>query len=133
MSAWRWIRHEAVYAIHDRQLAEHGGLPGVLDKGSLEAALARPLNLSAYGRPDAAALAAAYAYGLVRKHPFADGNKRTGWVVARLFLADNGFRLQFDPAEAVRTMEALAAGAVSERKLAAWFRSRIPSRSRPRQ
>ena len=122
MTTWRWVRADIAYAVHDGQLAEHGGLPGVLNEGSLEAALARPRNLGAY------ALAAAYAYGLVRNHPFADGNKRTGWVVARLFLADNGFRLQFDPADAVRTMEATAAGTFSERELAEWFRKRIPSR-----
>jgi death-on-curing protein len=130
VSAWRWVREEVVYAVHDRQLAEHGGLPGVLDGGTLEAALARPRNLAAYKKPDAAALAAAYVYGVVRNHPFADGNKRTGWVVARLFLADNGVRLQFDSADAVRTMEAVAAGTLSERELAEWFRQRILSRPR---
>ncbi len=133
MTTWRWVRQDIVYAVHDHQLAEHGGLPGVLNEGSLEAALARPQNLAAYGDPDAAALAAAYAYGLVRNHPLADGNKRTGWVVARLFLADNGFRLQFDPADAVRTMEAMVTGSLSERELAEWFRRRILSRSRPRK
>jgi death-on-curing protein len=133
VSAWRWVREDVVYAVHDRQLAEHGGLPGVLDGGALEAALARPRNLASYKKSDAAALAAAYAYGLVRNHPFADGNKRTGWVVARLFLADNGFRLQFDPADAVRTMEAMAAGTVSERELGEWFRKRILGRPRPRK
>lgn len=91
----------------------------------LNAALDRPLNLAAYGEPDAAALAASYAYGLTRNHPFADGNKRTCWVVARLFLADNGYRLRFDPADAVRTMESVAAGTVTESELATWFRQRI--------
>ena len=117
-----------MYAVHDCQLAEHGGLSGVLDQGSLAAALARPQNLAAYESPDAATLAAAYAYGLVRNHPFADGNKRTGWVVARLFLADNGFRLQFDPPEAVRTIEAVASGTLSEAEFAEWLRQRILSR-----
>jgi len=131
--AWRWVRVDVVYAIHDRQLAEHGGLQGVLNQGALESALARPHNLAAYNKPDAAALAASYAYGLLRNHPFADGNKRTGWVVARLFLADNGFRLQFDPADAVRTMEAAAAGTVSEFELAEWFRRRILRRPRQRK
>ncbi|MGE5205427.1 MAG: type II toxin-antitoxin system death-on-curing family toxin [Chlamydiota bacterium] len=74
-------------------------------------------NQAAYGKPDTAALAAAYAYGLVRNHPFADGNKRTGWVVARVFLADNGFRLQFDPADAVRAIEALAADKLTKSEL----------------
>ncbi|HKU19540.1 MAG TPA: type II toxin-antitoxin system death-on-curing family toxin [Terriglobales bacterium] len=128
MKRWRWVRPDVVYAIHDAQLAEHGGLPGLRDESGLESALARPRNKAAYGGADAAALAAAYAYGLVRNHPFADGNKRTGWVVARLFLADNGFRLQFDPAEAVRMVEALAAGKLSEAEVAAWLRERIVRR-----
>ncbi len=125
---WRWVRADVVYAIHDAQLAEHGGSPGLRDKGALESALARPRNKAAYGKADAAALAAAYAYGLVRNHPFADGNKRTGWVVARVFLADNGYGLQFDPGDAVRTVEALAAG-MSEAELAGWLRQRTLSRS----
>jgi death on curing protein len=122
---WRWVREDLVYAIHDAQLAEHGGLSGVVDARRLAAALDRPQNLAAYGDPDAAALAASYAYGLARSHPFADGNKRTGWVAARLFLADNGYHLRFDPADAVRTMESVAASAVSESELAAWFRKGI--------
>ena len=128
MKRWRWVRADVVYAVHDAQLAEHGGLPGLRDQGMLESALARPRNQAAYGKPDAAALAAAYAFGLVRNHPFADGNKRSGWVTARLCLADNGYRLQFDPADAVRTVEALAAGKLSEAELAAWFRERTLSR-----
>ena len=92
-AGWRWIDASLVYAIHDRQLAEHGGLDGIRDRGGVESALARPRNLAEYGEPDAAALAAAYAYGLLRNHGFADGNKRTAWVAARLFLADNGCKL----------------------------------------
>ena len=125
MKRWRWIRTDVLYAIHDRQIAEHGGLAGVLDAGRVEAALAHPRNLAAYESPDAASLAAAYAHRVARSHGFADGNKRTGWVAARLFLADNGFRLRFDPADAVRTMESVAAGALSESELAAWFRQRM--------
>ncbi len=125
MKRWRWVRIDVVYAIHDAQLAEHGGPPGLRDEGALESALARPRHKATYRKVDAAVLAAGYAYGLVRNHPFADGNKRTGWVVARVFLADNGFRLQFDPADAVRTVEALAAGTLSETELAEWFRERI--------
>jgi death-on-curing protein len=109
-------------------MAEHGALTGVLDAGRLEAALSRPQSLAAYESPDAAALAAAYAYGLARYHPFADGNKRTAWVAARLFLADNGYTLRFDPAEAVMTMESVAAGTLSELELADWFRQRILNR-----
>jgi death-on-curing protein len=125
MTAWRWVRADLTYAVHDRQLAEHGGLDGVRDKGAVESALARPQNLDVYAGADAAALAAAYAYGLARNHGFLDGNKRTAWVVARLFQADNGYRLKFDPVDAVRTMEMVAAGALDEAALAEWFRQRI--------
>src|SRR5882757_598738 len=125
MTAWRWVRADLTYAVHDRQLAEHGGLDGVRDKGAVESALARPQNLEVYAGADAAALAAAYAYGLARNHGFADGNKRTAWVVARLFLADNGYRLRFEPGEAIATMEAPASGALDEEQLAQWFRARL--------
>jgi death-on-curing protein len=125
---WRWVREDVAFAIHDRQLAEHGGPEGVRDPAALESALARPRNLAAYERPDAAALAAAYAYGLARNRPFADGNKRTAWVVARVFLAINGHRLEIDPPDAVRTIEALAAGTLSETELATWFRQRLGKR-----
>ena len=125
MTAWRWVAPEVVYAIHDRQLSEHGGLEGVRDQGAVESALARPRNLAAYTDPDAAALAAAYAFGLASNHGFADGNKRTAWVVARLFLADNGQRLTFDKFDAIRTVETLAAGQLAEEVLAEWFRARL--------
>jgi death-on-curing protein len=122
---WRWVGVDVTLAIHDRQLAEHGGLDGVRDRGAVESALARPQNLAAYGEPDAADLAAAYAYGIARNHGFADGNKRTAWVVARLFLADNHYTLTFDPPDAIRTMEGVAGGAIDEVQLAQWFRDRI--------
>jgi death-on-curing protein len=125
VTGWRWVVAEVVYAVHDRQLAEHGGLDGVRDRGAVESALARPQNLAAYGDPDAAALAAAYAYGLLRNHGFADGNKRTAWVIARSFLADNGYLLRFEPAETVGVVEAVAAGTLEEDQLAEWFRRRI--------
>lgn len=128
MKSWRWIRIDIAHAIHDAQLAEHGGLSGIVDLNRLESALARPKNLVAYGKPDAAALAAAYAFGVLRNHPFADGNKRTAWVVARLFLADNGYKLKFDSADAVRTVEAAAAGTLKEGQPGAWFRARISNR-----
>jgi len=124
---WRWIDTIVTYAVHDRQLAEHGDLDGIRDKGAVESALARPRNLAAYGEPDAADLAAAYAFGLARNHGFSDGNKRTAWVIARLFLADNGLRLQFDPHDAITTMQLVAAGTLDETALAAWFRERILS------
>jgi len=125
MTAWRWVAPAVVFAVHDRQLAEHGGGEGVRDKGAVESALARPQNLAAYGEPDAAALAASYAFGLARNHGFADGNKRTAWITARVFMADNGLKLRFAPQDAVRVMENLAAGETTEAELAAWLRERL--------
>ena len=121
----RWLDVELALAIHDRQLAEHGGGSGVRDPGLLESALARPINSWSYGEADAAALAAAYAFGVARNHPFVDGNKRTAWVLARLFLALNGHELRFEAAEAIAAMLALAAGELSEEEMADWFRSRL--------
>lgn len=125
MTDWRWVSLEVVYAVHDRQLAEHGGLSGVRDAGAVESAIARPQNMAAYGRPDVASLAAAYAFGLARNHGLADGNKRTAWVIARLFLADDGQRLLFVKEDAVRLMESVAAGTITEEDLADWFRQRL--------
>ncbi len=122
---WRWVDAAVIHAVHDRQLAEHGGADGVRDAAGVESALARPVNLASYGAPDAADLAAAYAYGLARNHGFVDGNKRTAWIAARLFLADNGYRLGFDPVDAVRIMEGVAGGTVTEAELAGWFRGRL--------
>lgn len=126
---WRWISPSVLYAIHDRQIAEHGGLDGIRDLGAIESALARPQTLAAYQRLDAAAIAAAYAFDIIRNHGFADGNKRTGWIAARLFLADNGFRLTFDKQDAVRTMEAVAASEMTEDLLADWLRRQISAAS----
>lgn len=117
-----WLDARDALAIHDRQIAEHGGIAGVRDVSLLESALARPVNQWHYGVEDAAALAAAYAFGIARNHPFADGNKRTAWVAARLFLALNGHTLSFAPKEAIDTVLALAAGELSEDELADWFR-----------
>ena len=125
--SWRWVDGSVVLAIHDRQLAEHGGLDGIRDLGAVESALARPVNLARYGDPDAAELAAAYAWALARNHGFIDGNKRTAWVVARLFLADNGRCLEFEPLHAIRIMEGVAAGNIEEAALADWFRSHAGS------
>jgi death on curing protein len=127
VTGWRWIGLEVACAVHDRQLAEHGGGDGIRDLGAIESALARPQNLVAYGEPDAVDLAASYAFGIAKNHGFVDGNKRTGWVLARLFLADNRYRLRFDPIEAVRMMEGVAGGSVQEPKLAVWFRQRLAS------
>lgn len=125
LSQWRWVGLNVVLAIHDRQLAEHGGPDGIRDLKVIESALARPLHVAAYGNPDVADLAAAYAYGLANNHGFIDGNKRTAWVAARLFLADNGQRLQFDPLDAIRMMEDVAGGRIREADLAGWFRRHL--------
>lgn len=122
---WRWVSLEVVLAIHGRQIAEHGGVDGIRDLGLIESALARPVNLVSYGDPDAASLAAAYAHGLVSNHGCVDGNKRVGWVTARLFLLANGWSLDFDPFDAIRIMEAASAGQVSEEEVANWFRLRL--------
>jgi death-on-curing protein len=118
----RWLDVETALAIHDRQLAEHGGGSGVRDAALLESALARPINAWSYGVDDWAALAAAYAFGVARNHPFVDGNKRTAWVLSRLFLGLNGQALDFPPGAAIAAMLALAAGALSEDEMADWFR-----------
>jgi death on curing protein len=117
-----WLDAEVALAIHDRQLAEHGGGTGVRAPGMLESALGRPVNQWHYGEDDRCALAAAYAFGVARNHPFVDGNKRTAWVLARLFLALNGETIKFAPDDAIKIVLALAAGALSEEELADWFR-----------
>lgn len=112
-------------AVHDEQLAEHGGLAGVRDRNGLEAAISRPRTMAGFAEMDAAALAAAYAWGLARNHPFADGNKRVSLIVSELFLALNGYSLEANDAECVLTFLALAAGDMDEATLAEWFRGRI--------
>jgi death-on-curing protein len=125
MKRWRWVGLDVTCSIHDRQLAEHGGPSGIRDQAAIESALARPKNLAAYGKPDAAASAACYAYGLARNHGVIDSHKRTAWVVARLFLLDHGYQITFSGVEAVQIVEGLAAGTVSEEQLGDWFRSRL--------
>lgn len=122
---WRWIDISVINAIHDRQLAEHGGSEGVRDLGAIQSALARAINVALYEDADAADLAAAFAHGLAKNHGFVDGNKRTAWIAARLFLLDNGFRISFDPLDAIRVMEGVASGTVSQSELAAWFRTKL--------
>jgi death on curing protein len=120
-----WLAVEDALAIHDRQLAEHGGGTGVRDHGMLESAIARARNHWAYGNHDHALLAASYAFGVARNHPFIDGNKRTAWVLARLFLMLNGQTLTFNSEDAISVMLQLAAGELSEDELADWFRTRL--------
>ncbi len=118
-----WIRPDAVLAIHTRQLAEHGGTDGLRDAGLLDSALNRPKNLLAYGepKPDLASLAAAYAFGIARNHPFVDGNKRTAYVVCRTFLLLNDQDLDVSPAEKYLAFLRLADGSLGEDKLADWL------------
>ncbi len=120
--SWVWIDPAAVMAVHEEQPAEHGGGTGVRDAGGLESALARPQQPASHGQPDVADLAASYAFGLARNHPFVDGNKRTAFVAAELFLALNGFELVADDADCVVTTLALAAGELTEAAFAAWVR-----------
>lgn len=124
-----WLLEETITAIHHRQIAEHGGSEGLRDEGLLLSALARPQNLLAYGEPapDLASLAAAYAYGIARNHPFVDGNKRTALVAARTFLILNGVDLEATQDDKVLSFLSLAEGAVSEEELADWIRKRIHS------
>jgi len=128
MNAWVWIERAVILAIHDMQLAEHGGGSGIRDENLLESALARPVNLHAYGAPDAAALAGAYGYGISRNHAFIDGNKRTGFVAAELFLRLNGYQLTADDADCVLTMLAVAAGDITEDEFADWLRRHAVAR-----
>ncbi len=119
---WVWIDATVIPAVHDEQLAEHGGAAGLRDLGLLESALARPQQLAAYGEPDAAALAAAYGFGLARNHAFVDGKKRTAFVAVELFLALNGFALTATDVDCVLTMLELAAGHLSEPAFGDWLR-----------
>ncbi len=120
-----WVNTTVVLAIHDAQTAEHGGNPGIRDMGLLESALARPQNRAAYGEPDIAELAAAYAFGIARNHPFVDGNKRVSAVVCRLFLRLNGSDLNADEPTRLRIWLGLAEGSLSEEELAGWIRSHL--------
>lgn len=122
---WAWVPLNAVLAIHDEQVSEHGGIRGVRDLAVIESALARPRNLLAYGKPDAGALAAACAFGLSRNHGFFDGNKRTAYVVAETFLDLNGYAVEASDEDVVSAMVAVASGTMAEAELAKWFRSFI--------
>lgn len=121
-----WLSRAVVLAMHEEQLAEHGGAVGLLDPGLLDAALSRPRNLAAYGDPppDLTALAAAYAFGIARDHPFTDGNKRTSLVAAESFLELNGIVLEVEDVELLTMWLALADGTLSEAELAGWLRER---------
>ena len=122
----RWISRRALILLHAESLAEHGGLPGLRDEAALEAALARADHVYSYEpKPDLARLAGAYGFGIVRGHPFNDGNKRAGLLAIGLFLRLNGYDLPVEDVEAVETITALAAGSLTETKLMEWIRRRM--------
>ena len=122
-----WLLEEAILTIHQRQIAEHGGSGGLRDRGLLTSAVARPQQLLSYGQPspDLASLAASYAYGIARNHPFVDGNKRTALVAARTFLLLNGVNVQAAQIDKWLTFLRLAEGAITEAELGEWLRSRM--------
>jgi death on curing protein len=119
---WVWIDSAVLLAVHDEQLAEHGGAAGTRDIGLIKSAIAKPLHVARYGMPDGADLAAAYGYGIAHNHPFIDGNKRTAFVATELFLALNGIELTAGDADCVATMLAVAAGQMDETTFARWLR-----------
>lgn len=125
-----WIKMDRLLAIHQRQIAEHGGGDGVRDIGLLESALARPQNIAVYEpEADISRLAASYAFGIINNHPFIDGNKRTGYIVMELYLLKNGFQLIATPADKYITILKLAEGNLTEDDLAAWLREHVTAAS----
>ena len=121
MSEWRWLTIDVILAIHDEQLAEHGGRPGIRDLGLLESALARPVNRAAYPAATAFDVAAAYAFGIIRDHPFVDGNKRVAFLAAALFLLEQGWEVAATDEAIVTEMLSLAKGGVDEGAFASWL------------
>ena len=128
MSQWNWVNRQVLLLLHDESLAEHGGAPGVRDEGLLDSALARPVNLALYERPDLAQLAASYGVALAKNHAFIDGNKRAAFLAIGLFLAVNGHRLRTTQADATLTVMDVAAGLTDEVALALWIRTHIEPR-----
>jgi death-on-curing protein len=125
-----WVLRETVLTLHEQSLAEFGGAAGIRDEGLLDSALSKPENLFTYGKRGICDLAASYGFGLVKNHPFIDGNKRVGFIVAVVFLELNGYRFQSTEAEAaVRTL-ALAAGELSEAQFAAWLKANARKRGK---
>lgn len=122
MTKWTWIEPSVILAVHDEQIAEHGGLAGIRDRGLLDSALARPAHLVGYGNPDHADLAASYGFAIANNHPFIDGNKRTAFVAVELFLALNGWKLIAQDADAMLAMLAVAAVTIDETGFADWIR-----------
>lgn len=125
---WRWLSPDVLRAVHEEQLAEHGGASGTRDEGLFESVLARPQNLALYGKPDVFMLAACYAVALAKNHPYIDGNKRTAFVAMELFLVLNGEALEAGDEACVITMLGVAAGEMGEEQLAAWLRANSQKR-----
>jgi death on curing protein len=124
-----WLEPPFIIAIHEEQIAQHGGLSGLRDRGLLESAMARPQHLYAYGEPTIFDMAAAYAGGIVKNHPFADGNKRTGFMAGYTFLRRNGMHLRAPQGDAVRAVLALASSEMTEEQFARWLEANCrPSR-----
>ncbi len=121
---WRWLIEGVVIAMHGEQIAAHGGSLGIRDTGLLSSALARPQNQAVYSEPSVFDLAAAYAYGIIRNHPFVDGNKRTGFLATYVFLDLNGWELMASEAEAVAAVLALAVNEMDEAGFAGWLKSK---------
>ena len=122
-----WLGKAAVLAMHGRLLAEHGGAPDIRDSSLLDSALARPQNLLAYNDPDICDLAASYTLGIIRNHPFVDGNKRTGFMAGYVFLACNGLRLTASELDVFQVVTLLAASEIEESEFAAWLRENCES------
>lgn len=129
-STWRWFSREVVILAHDEQLVEHGGASGLRDSGLLDSALARPQQLAAYGDPDLFDLAAAYAFGIARNHPFVDGNKRTAFLLAEGFIRLHGQSLLASDEQALVAMLSLAAGDIDQDRFAAWLRQHAANADR---
>jgi len=130
-----WLRKDVLLAVHDRLLSEHGGSSGIRDEGLLDSALGRPQNLFAYGKPTVFELASAYACGIIRNHPFIDGNKRTGFMAAYLFLARNGYEFTATETDVVLRSLAVAEGKMSDREYSGWLKmnSKIAEKRKQRQ
>lgn len=124
-----WLARQLILAMHDEQLAEHGGAIGVRDEGLLDSALARPLNRASYGDPDVVELAARYAIAIARNHPFVDGNKRTAFAALFMFLALNGMEFEPPEVDATVTMLRLAAGDLPDDDFTAWVRANARART----
>ena len=125
MSDWVWIRRDVLVAAHEEQLAEHGGPSGIRDEAMLDSALMRPVNKASYGEVTVAELAAAYAYGLAKNHPFVDGNKRASLIAMELFLVLNGYELVASEEMCVITILSLAEGTLDETELTNWINENL--------